>query len=100
MVSVRRELTTYPLKGDKKAKYASAHDLRRSCATRLVDAGVPEREVAVIMRHASVETTRRHYVPTNVQRSANIIREKLGVPKISGYTSEGESWKITKNTVF
>ena len=69
-----------PPKGDQKAKYASAHDLRRSCADRLVAAGVPEREVAAIMRHASVETTRRHYAPGSVQRSATIIREKLDVP--------------------
>ena len=57
----------------------SAHDLRRLCADRLIAAGVPEREVAAIMRHASVETTRRHYVPSNVQRSANVIREALEV---------------------
>lgn len=60
-------------------KFASAHDLRRSCADRLIAAGVPEREVAAIMRHASVETTRRHYAPGNVQRSANVIREALEV---------------------
>ena len=58
-------------------KFASAHDLRRSCADRLIAAGVPEREVAAVMRHASVETTRRHYSPGNVQRSASVIREAL-----------------------
>ncbi len=66
-----------PEAGDVPAKYASAHDLRRSCADRLVAAGVPELEVAAVMRHASVETTRRHYAPGNVQRSAGVIREKL-----------------------
>lgn len=64
-------------------KFASAHDLRRSCADRLVAAGVPEREVAAIMRHASVETTRRHYAPGNVQRSALVIREALDVAESS-----------------
>lgn len=64
-------------KGDKPAKFASAHDLRRSCADRMVDAGVPERELAAVMRHASVETTRRHYAPQKVQRTAGVIREKL-----------------------
>ena len=62
-------------------KYASAHDLRRSCADRLVDAGVPEREVSAVMRHASVETTRRHYAPGNVQRSASVIRGALETAK-------------------
>jgi integrase len=60
-------------------KYASAHDLRRSCAERLISAGVPEREVSRILRHASVETTRRHYAPGNVQESAGIIRSKLAL---------------------
>lgn len=58
-------------------KFASAHDLRRSCADRLIAAGVPEREVAAIMRHSSVSTTRRHYAPGSVQRSATVIRDRL-----------------------
>jgi integrase len=58
-------------------KFASAHDLRRSCADRLIEAGLHEREVATVLRHASVETTRRHYSPGNVQRSASIIHETL-----------------------
>jgi integrase len=63
---------------DDATKFASAHDLRRSCADRLVFAGVEEREIAAIMRHASADTTRRHYAPGNVQRSAELIRRKLG----------------------
>ena len=59
------------------AKYASAHDLRRSLAERMYDAGVPEREVSRVMRHASSETTRRHYAPGNVQKSAGVLREKM-----------------------
>jgi len=66
-----------PAKGEKKAKFASAHDLRRSLAERLCDAGVPEREVAQVMRHASTETTRRHYAPGNVQKTAASIRDRL-----------------------
>jgi integrase len=66
-----------PAKGDESPKYASAHDLRRSCADRLVAAGVSERDVAAVMRHASVETTRRHYAPGNVQRTAGAIRRRL-----------------------
>ena len=68
-----------PEKNDKPAKFASAHDLRRSCADRLVEAGVSERDVASVMRHASVETTRRHYAPGTVQRSAATIRDRLSI---------------------
>jgi integrase len=72
-----------PAKGDKPAKYASAHDLRRSCGERLALAGVPEREIAKVLRHQDVATTRRFYVPGTVQESAGIIREKLTVPRNS-----------------
>jgi len=85
-----------PALGDWKAKFASAHDLRRSCAERLVTAGIPEREVARIMRHASVETTRRHYAPGNVQQAAGLIWEALSVPKKTGDTRETE----TQNTQY
>src|SRR4051794_23807671 len=69
-----------PATGKGQAKFASAHDLRRSCAERLISAGVPEREVSRILRHASVETTRRHYAPGTVQESAGIIRKTLLSP--------------------
>jgi integrase len=76
-IGEKAEVTVQPEIGGKPAKYASAHDLRRSCADRLVAAGVAERDVAAVMRHASVETTRRHYAPDNVQRTAGVIRERL-----------------------
>jgi integrase len=66
-----------PAVGKGKPKYASAHDLRRSCAERLVSAGVPEREVSRVLRHADVQTTRRHYAPGTVQESAGIIKRRL-----------------------
>ncbi len=68
-----------PAVGDGKRKYASAHDLRRSCAERLVAAGVPEREVARVLRHSSIDTTRKHYAPGSVQESAGIIRNMLNI---------------------
>jgi integrase len=73
-----------PAVGTGVPKYASAHDLRQSCAERLVSAGVPEREVSRVLRHASVETTRRHYAPGTVQDSARIIRQTLTVPRYIG----------------
>ncbi len=75
-------------KGEGKPKFASAHDLRRSCAERLANAGVPEREVAKVLRHADVETTRKYYAPGTVQESAGIIRKQLNVPR---YIAKSES---------
>ena len=77
-IGERAGVIVEPAKGSGKPKYASAHDLRRACAERLLDAGVPERDVARVMRHASIETTRRHYAPGNVQKSAAVLRERLG----------------------
>jgi integrase len=77
-IGTRAGIVVQPAKGETPAKYASAHDLRRSCAERLLDAGVPMPEVRRIMRHASEETTRRYYAPGTVQKSAQVIRKVLG----------------------
>ena len=61
----------------KKAKFASAHDLRRSLAERMAEAGLPPELLKKVMRHASVETTQRYYLNQNVQRDATKIRSLL-----------------------
>jgi integrase len=58
-------------------KYASAHDLRRSCGERLRNAGVPPLVICRVMRHASWKTTRKHYAPGDVQKEAGILRRLL-----------------------
>ncbi len=42
-------------------KFASAHDIRRGCAQRLINLGVTAETLKVIMRHASFSTTEKHY---------------------------------------
>jgi len=58
-------------------KYATFHDLRRSCGERLRNAGVPPLVICRVMRHASWETTRKFYAPGNVQRDAEVLRSTL-----------------------
>lgn len=58
-------------------KYASAHDLRRSCGERLRNAGVPPLVICRVMRHSSWETTRKHYAPGDVQRDAEVLTKTL-----------------------
>ncbi|QDT70346.1 Phage integrase family protein [Planctomycetes bacterium MalM25] len=58
-------------------KYASAHDLRRSCGERLREAGVPPLIICRVMRHSSWETTQRHYAPGNIQNEAGLLRRLL-----------------------
>ncbi len=62
------------------AKYASAHDLRRSCGERLRNAGVPPLVICRVMRHSSWETTRKHYAPGDVQKDAEVLSSYLVQP--------------------
>ena len=59
-------------------KFASAHDLRRSCGERLRNAGVPPLVICRVMRHSSWETTRRYYAPGDVQKDAELLKKALG----------------------
>lgn len=58
-------------------KFASAHDLRRSCGQRLRDAGVPPLVICRVMRHSSWETTQKHYAPGDIQNDAKVLRTSL-----------------------
>lgn len=44
-----------------RVKYASAHDLRRGCAQRLINAGVSAETLKIIMRHEDFKTTEKFY---------------------------------------
>ena len=59
-------------------KFATAHDLRRSCGERLREAGVPPLVICRVMRHSSWETTRKHYAPGNIQNDAEVLASILG----------------------
>jgi len=64
----------------RRIKYASAHDLRRSCAERLINAGVSAETLMVIMRHKDFATTRRFYGATRAaQAAATEVYRKLVV---------------------
>jgi integrase len=63
---------------ERPAKFASAHDLRRSLLDRLVDADVPPLVVQRIARHANFETTQKHYAKGDVQKAAAKLQALLG----------------------
>ncbi|MEK6257894.1 MAG: site-specific integrase [Planctomycetota bacterium] len=61
-----------------RVKYASAHDLRRGCALRLINAGVSAETLMVVMRHADFATTQKFYgAMRSAQSAAAEVREKL-----------------------
>jgi integrase len=57
-------------KDSTKAKFASAHDLRRAFGVRWASRLAPA-DLMVLMRHESIETTLRFYVGANAQRTAD-----------------------------
>jgi integrase len=64
--------------GKTRTKYASAHDLRRGCAQRLINAGVSAETLKVIMRHRQFSTTERYYGATrSAQSAAAEVADKL-----------------------
>lgn len=54
------------------AKYASAHDLRRSFGERWASQIMPT-DLMVLMRHESIETTLRYYVGRNAEKTADAL---------------------------
>jgi len=57
-------------------KWHGWHAFRRGLATNLYNLNVPETDIQAIMRHADIETTRKHYIKKNMvqQRSQDAIR--------------------------
>lgn len=59
-------------------KFASAHDLRRGCAQRLINLGVSAETLKVILRHSSFSTTEKFYGATrSAQSAAEEVTTKL-----------------------
>jgi integrase len=53
-----------------RVKYASAHDFRRTFATRWAARGLSVAQLTDMMRHETFETTRRYYVSLDAQQIA------------------------------
>ena len=61
----------------RRLKYASAHDIRRGCAARLINSGVSSETLKLVMRHRSFATTERFYATRSAQAAADELRQKL-----------------------
>ncbi|MCA9037157.1 MAG: tyrosine-type recombinase/integrase, partial [Planctomycetaceae bacterium] len=68
----------------KKEKFASAHDIRRGVAQRLINRGVSAETLKVVMRHQNFATTERHYgAIRSAQTAAAELAAKLSLPQNS-----------------
>lgn len=73
----------------RRLKYASAHDLRRGCAKRLINAGISAETLKVIMRHEDFATTEKFYGATReAQSAAAEVCEKLAAVTKTARTGE------------
>lgn len=73
-----------------KVKYASAHDLRRSFGDRW-SWKVDERELQELMRHESIETTKKFYAKRDASRSAKKIWDFFTNTSTNTLENEAES---------
>jgi integrase len=70
----------------KRQKFASAHDIRRGVAQRLINHGVSAETLKVIMRHKNFATTERHYgAIRSAQKAAAEIAAKLSSTQNSAF---------------
>ncbi len=59
----------------KRLKYASAHDIRRGCAQRLINQGVSAETLKLVLRHSDFATTEKFYgAVKNAQAASTEIR--------------------------
>lgn len=65
----------------RRIKHASAHDIRRGCALRLINAGVSAETLMVVMRHKDFKTTQKFYGAVRAPQSAAVeLHQKLAAP--------------------
>ena len=83
-----------------RVKYASGHDLRRSCALRLINAGVSAETLTVVMRHSDFATTQKFYgAMRSAQSAAAEVREKMSAGE-NHNVLRARTWALTVSSVF
>lgn len=70
-----RVVTSTDATGEK--RHATAHDLRRSFAQRLVEKRLPSDVLQALMRHADIKTTRTHYAQAAAEQLADDVWRAL-----------------------
>ncbi|CAN0355024.1 unnamed protein product, partial [Ectocarpus sp. 4 AP-2014] len=58
-------------------KFATAHDLRRSLGQRWAHR-VPAATLMALMRHESIETTKKFYIGENADATAAVLWQAIG----------------------
>lgn len=73
-------------------KYASAHDIRRGCAQRLINQGVSAETLKLVLRHSDFATTEKFYGAVKNAQAASLeirsLSSSMNVDNKSEITSE------------
>ena len=84
----------------KRMKFASAHDVRRGFAQRLINAGVSAETLTVVMRHGDFATTMKHYgAVRSAQAAASEVRVRLQTDSTTCEIVEGHTTPATSATL-
>lgn len=84
MIGEKAGVVVQKKEGTKRIKFASAHDLRRGCALRLINAGVSAETLKIVMRHKNFSTTEKHYGAfRSAQSAAQEVADKLSATENS-----------------
>ncbi len=77
----------------KRLKYASAHDIRRGCAQRLINQGVSAETLKLVLRHSDFATTEKFYGAVKSAQAASTEIRNLHIAKNA---SDGDK-ELTSN---
>lgn len=81
----------------KRLKYASAHDIRRGCAQRLINQGVSAETLKLVLRHSDFATTEKFYgAVKSIQSASNEIRGLKKSKERQDETNEFSSEEMAK----
>ena len=80
----------------KRLKYASAHDVRRGCAQRLINQGVSAESLKLILRHADFATTEKFYGAVKSAQSASSEIRSLASSAMKEETADLSAAELLK----
>lgn len=80
----------------KRLKYASAHDIRRGCAQRLINQGVSAETLKLVLRHSDFATTEKFYGAVKNAQAASTEIRSLRLPNKIGDDKELTADELAK----
>lgn len=87
IASVKKSFTAAVRRSD--IDYCTPHDLRRTCGSWLVQAGVPIQQVSKLLRHSDIRVTDRVYAHLSPEQLQDAVAKLDGHSVVIGTTGNG-----------